>query len=92
MIHPSSQNSPRFLTQEIVEDLNKNLEEGKAQLEQLVDSDELQNAATEASQELKQVLESGAVQTGAKMKAKDIKLDGLKKKVWFSIRYKHSRI
>ena len=35
MIHQSSQKSPRFLTKEIVEDLNKNLEEGKAQLNNL---------------------------------------------------------
>ena len=59
-----SQNSPRFLTKEIVEDLNKDLEEGKAQLEQLVDSGALQDATSEASAELKQVLESGALQTG----------------------------
>ena len=50
-----SQKSPRFLTKEIVEDLNKQQEKGKAQLEQLVDSDEL-----------KQVLQSGAVTTGLK--------------------------
>ena len=77
----SSQNSPRFLTQEIVEDLNKDLENGKKQLEQLVDSDELQNAASEASEQFKQVLESGAIQTGAK-NTKDI-VEGLKRKYGF---------
>ena len=52
-----SQKSPRFLTKEIVEDLNENLEKGKAQLDQLVNSEELQNAASEASAELKQVID-----------------------------------
>ena len=61
-----SQKSPRFLTKEIVEDLNENLEKGKAQLDQLVNSEELQNAASEASAELKQVIDSGAIQTGLK--------------------------
>ena len=50
-----SQKSPRFLPKEIVDDLKEQQEKGKAQLEQLVDSDEL-----------KQVLDSGAVQTGLK--------------------------
>ena len=61
-----SQKSPRFLTKEIVEDLKEQQEKGKAQLEQLVDSEELQNAASEASAELKQVIDSGAIQTGLK--------------------------
>ena len=76
-----SQKSPRFLTKEIVEDLNEDLEKGKAQLEQLVDSDELQNAASTASQELKQVLDSGALQTGLKNTAANAKpiVEGLKK-------------
>ena len=38
-----SQGSPRFLTKEIIEDLNKDVEKGKAQLEQLVDAEELQH-------------------------------------------------
>ena len=76
-----SQKSPRFLTKEIVEDLNEDLEKGKAQLEQLVDSDELQNAASEASAELKQVLDSGAIQTGLKNTAANAKpiVENLKK-------------
>ena len=57
-----SQKSPRFLTKEIVEDLNKQQEKGKAQIEQLVDSEEL-----------KQVLESGAVTTGLKNTAANAK-------------------
>ena len=63
----NSQVSPRFLTKEIVDDLNKNLEDGKAQLEQLVDSDALAGLAAgaeQASTELQQVLQSGALQTG----------------------------
>ena len=65
-----SQKSPRFLTKEIVEDLNEQQEKGKAQLEQLVDSDEL-----------KQVLESGAVTTGLKNTAANAKpiVENLKK-------------
>ena len=76
-----SQKSTRFLTKAIVEDLNEDLEKGKAQLEQLVDSDELQNAASTASQELKQVLDSGALQTGLKNTAANAKpiVEGLKK-------------
>ena len=64
----NSQVSPRFLTKETVDSLNKDLEAGKAQLEQLVDSGELtaaaSAAASEASAELQQVLDSGALQTG----------------------------
>jgi hypothetical protein len=46
-----------------------------------VDSDELQNAASTASQELKQVLDSGALQTGLKNTAANAKpiVEGLKK-------------
>ena len=62
----SSQKSPRFLTKEIVEDLNKKMEEGTAQLKQIVDSGELQKGLTNASEELSNVLKSGAVQTGLK--------------------------
>ena len=60
----NSQVSPRFLTKEIVDDLNKNLDDGKAQLEQLVDSGQLQNAASQASAEMQQVLAAGSLQTG----------------------------
>ncbi len=76
-----SQKSPRFLTEEIVKDLNEDLEKGKAQLEQLVDSGELQNVASEASAELKQVLDSGALQTGLKNTAANAKpiVEGLKR-------------
>ena len=76
-----SQKSPRFLTKEIVEDLNENLEKGKAQLDQLVNSEELQNAASEASAELKQVIDSGAIQTGLKNTAANAKpiVENLKK-------------
>ena len=76
-----SQKSPRFLTKEIVEDLNENLEKGKAQLEQLVDSDEILASASAATGELKQVLDSGAVQTGLKNTAANAKpiIDNLKK-------------
>ena len=76
-----SQKSPRFLTKEIVEDLNEQLDKGKAQIEELVDSGELQNAASEASAELKQVLDSGAIQTGLKNTAANAKpiVENLKK-------------
>ena len=76
-----SQKSPRFLTKEIVEDLKEQQEKGKAQLEQLVDSEELQNAASEASAELKQVIDSGAIQTGLKNTAANAKpiIENLKK-------------
>ena len=42
----TSQKSPRFVTKEIVEDLNKKMEEGTAQLKQLVDSGQLQQGLT----------------------------------------------
>ena len=76
-----SQKSPRFLTKEIVDDLKEQQEKGKAQLEQLVDSEELQNAASEASAELKQVIDSGAIQTGLKNTAANTKpiIENLKK-------------
>ena len=53
----------------------------QAQIEQLVDSGELQNAASEASAELNQVLASGAVQTGLKNTAANAKpiVENLKK-------------
>ena len=76
-----SQKSPRFLTKEIVEDLNENLEKGKAQLDQLVNSDEILAGAASATGELKQVLDSGAVQTGLKNTAANAKpiVENLKK-------------
>ena len=86
----TSQKSPRFLTNEIVEDLNKQQEEGKAQLKQLVDSGALASAAsaateaaTESSAELQQVLESGAVETGIKNTVSNAKpiIQGLQKKL-----------
>jgi len=77
----SSQKSPRFLTKEIVEDLNEKLEKGEAQLKQLIDSGELQNSLSNASEELSNVLKSGAVQTGLS-DTKEI-VEGLKKKYGF---------
>ena len=76
-----SQKSPRFLTKEIVEDLIENLEKGKAQLEQLVDSDEILANTSAATDELKQVLDSGAIQTGLKNTAANAKpiVENLKK-------------
>ena len=52
----SSQKSPRFATKEIIEDLNEKLEKGEAQLKQLVDSGELQQSLSNASQELTNVI------------------------------------
>ena len=49
-----------------LEDLNKKMEDGTAQLKQIVDSGELQKGLTDASEELSNVLKSGAVQTGLK--------------------------
>ena len=65
-----SQKSPRFLTKEIVDDLKEQQEKGKAQLEQLVDSEEI-----------KQVLDSGAIQTGLKNTAANAQpiIENLKK-------------
>ena len=79
----TSQKSPRFLTNEIVEDLNKQQEEGKAQLEQLVNSEELRTGITQAGSELQQVLESGAVETGIKNTVSNAKpiIQGLQKKL-----------
>ena len=42
------------------------MEDGTAQLKQIVDSGELQKGLTNASEELSNVLKSGAVQTGLK--------------------------
>ena len=81
-----SQKSPRFLTNEIVEDLNTQVEEGKAKLQQLVDSEELRNrlgsGITEATSELNEVLESGAIETGIKNTIANTKpiIEGLQKK------------
>jgi len=81
-----SQKSPRFLTNEIVEDLNTQVEEGKAKLQQLVDSEELRNrlgsGITEATSELNEVLESGAIETGIKNTISNTKpiIEGLQKK------------
>ena len=79
----TSQKSPRFLTNEIVEDLNKQQEEGKAQLEQLVNSEALRTVITQAGSELQQVLESGAVETGIKNTVSNAKpiIQGLQKKL-----------
>ena len=76
-----SQKSPRFLTKEIVEDLNEQLDKGKAQLDQLIDSDEILAGAASATGELKEVLDSGAIQTGLKNTAANAKpiVENLKK-------------
>ena len=60
----SSQKSPRFVTKEIIEDLNEKLEKGEAQLKTLVDSGELQQSLSNASTELQNVLNSCKAQTG----------------------------
>ena len=77
----SSQKSPRFVTKEIIEDLNEKLEKGEAQLKTLVDSGELQQSLSNASTELQNVLNSGKVQTGLS-ETKDI-IEGLKRKYGF---------
>ena len=77
----SSQKSPRFVTKEIIEDLNEKLEKGEAQLKTLVDSGELQQSLSNASTELQNVLNSGKAQTGLS-ETKDI-IEGLKRKYGF---------
>ena len=77
----SSQKSPRFVTKEIIDDLNEKLEKGEAQLKQLVDSGELQQSLSSASTELQNVLNSGKLQTGLN-DTKDI-VEGLKRKYGF---------
>ncbi len=77
----SSQKSPRFVTKEIVDDLNEKLEKGEAQLKQLVDSGELQQSLSNASTELQNVLNSGKLQTGLN-ETNDI-VEGLKRKYGF---------
>ena len=77
----SSQKSPRFVTKEIIEDLNEKLEKGEAQLKTLVDSGELQQSLSNASTELQNVLNSGKAQTGLS-DTKDI-IEGLKRKYGF---------
>ena len=62
----NSQVSPRFLTKEIVEDLNKATEDGKVQLDQIINSQELQNATSEVSSELEGFISGAASQTGIK--------------------------
>ena len=77
----SSQKSPRFVTKEIIEDLNEKLEKGEAQLKTLVDSGEIQQSLSNASTELQNVLNSGKAQTGLS-ETKDI-IEGLKRKYGF---------
>ena len=77
----SSQKSPRFVTKEIIDDLNEKLEKGEAQLKQLVDSGELQQSLSNASTELQNVLNSGKLQTGLN-ETNDI-VEGLKRKYGF---------
>ena len=62
-----------------LEDLNKKMEDGTAQLKQIVDSGELQKGLTDASEELSNVLKSGAVQTGLKNSAENSKLGSINK-------------
>ena len=73
----SSQKSPRFITKEIEEDLNKKLKDEEAKLTQLVDS----GAINQMTEDAKQLLDSGAVQTGLN-DTKQI-VEGLKKKYGF---------
>ena len=77
----SSQKSPRFVTKEIIEDLNEKLEKGEAQLKQLVDSGELQQSLSDASQELTNVINSGKLQTGLSDTQEIV--EGLKRKYGF---------
>ncbi|MBO03135.1 MAG: hypothetical protein CMG35_10900, partial [Candidatus Marinimicrobia bacterium] len=82
----NSQKSPRFLTNEIVEDLNKATEEGKVQVEQIVNSQELQNATSEVSSELEGFISGAASQTGIKGNAQNSRelVESLKKKYAYS--------
>ena len=59
-----SQKSPRFLTKEIIKDLNEQLEKGKAQLEEILDSEELKSGLNNATSELNSFLNSGELQEG----------------------------
>ena len=77
----SSQKSPRFVTKEIIEDLNEKLEKGETQLKQLVDSGELQQSIQNASEELKNVINSGKAQTGLSDTQEIV--EGLKRKYGF---------
>ena len=77
----SSQKSPRFVTKEIIEDLNEKLEKGETQLKQLVDSGELQQSIQNASEELKNVINSGKTQTGLSDTQEIV--EGLKRKYGF---------
>ena len=79
-----SQKSPRFLTTEIIDDLNKKLEEGKAKLDQLIQPNDILGnllGGPVAASELKDMLDSGAIQTGLKNSADNAKpiIEGLKR-------------
>ena len=76
-----SQKSPTFITNELKEKLNEKLKKGEAQLNQLIDSGELQQKLEAAAGEAKQLLESGKLQTGLS-DTKDI-IEGLKRKYGF---------
>ena len=59
-----SQVSARFLTKEIVEDLNESIEKGKTQLKQLINSEELKSNLDAAASELNEFLNSEELQGG----------------------------
>ena len=59
-----SQKSPRFLTKEIIKDLNEQLEKSQVQLKQILDSEELKSGLNNASSELNSFLNSGQLQEG----------------------------
>ena len=59
-----SQVSARFLTKEIVEDLNESIEKGKTQLKQLINSEELKSNLDAAASELNEFLNSEELQEG----------------------------
>jgi len=76
-----SQKSPTFVTKELEEKLNEKLKKGEAQLNQLIDSGELQQRLEQATSEARQLLESGKLQTGLS-ETKDI-VEGLKRQYGF---------
>ena len=85
-----SQKSPTFVTKELEEKLNEKLKKGEAQLNQLIDSGELQQRLEQATGEARQLLESGKLQTGLS-ETKDI-VEGLKRQYGFPTTQAYSAI
>ena len=85
-----SQKSPTFVTKELEEKLNEKLKKGEAQLNQLIDSGELQQRLEQATSEARQLLESGKLQTGLS-ETKDI-VEGLKRQYGFPTTQAYSAI